>query len=75
MGGPDRRAEDAGKLTIFLDEVLDPCGRGHPSFQNDEEPDAGLIEVFDGDSEFINAGSGRKRDTRQMFSASDRPVQ
>jgi hypothetical protein len=26
---------------------------GHPSFQNDEEPDAGLIELFDGDSEFL----------------------
>jgi hypothetical protein len=46
-------AKDAGKLTIFLDEVLDQCARGHPGFQNDEEPDAGLIELFDGDSEFM----------------------
>ena len=53
LGGPDRRAEDAGKLMIFLDEVLNQCGRGHPSFHNDEEPDAGLIELFDGDSEFL----------------------
>ena len=53
LGGPDRRAEDAGKLTIFLNEVPDQCGRGHPSFHNDEEPDAGLIELFDGDSEFM----------------------
>ena len=53
LGRPDRRAEDAGKLTIFLDEVLDQCGRGHSSFQNDEEPDAGLIELFDADSEFV----------------------
>jgi hypothetical protein len=53
LGGPDRRAEDAGKLTIFLDELLDQYGRGHPSFQNDEEPEAGLIELFDGDSEFM----------------------
>ena len=97
LGGPDRRAEDAGELTIFLDELFDQCGRGHPSFQNDEEPDAGLIELFDGDSEFMyevrtalpppalrrsserekcpNAGSGRKHDARQRFSASARPVQ
>ena len=54
MGRPDRRAQDAGKLMIFLDEVLDPCGRSHPSFQNHEEPDAGLIELFDADSEFMN---------------------
>ena len=53
MGGPDRCAEDAGKLTIFLAEVLNQGGRGHPSFQNDGEPDAGLIELFDGDSEFM----------------------
>jgi hypothetical protein len=50
LGGPDRRAEDAGKLTIFLDELLDQYGRGHPSFQSEEEPEAGLIELFNGDS-------------------------
>jgi hypothetical protein len=54
LGGPDRRAEDGGKLTIFLDEVLDQCDRSHPSFQNDEEPDAGLIELFNSDTEFVN---------------------
>ncbi len=53
MGGPDRCAEDAGKLMIFLDKVLNQHGRGHPGFQNDEEPDAGLIELFHGDSEFM----------------------
>jgi hypothetical protein len=30
LGGPDRCAEDAGKLTIFLDEVLDKGGLDHP---------------------------------------------
>jgi hypothetical protein len=54
LGRPDRRAQDAGKLTIFLDEGLAPCGRSHPSFQNHEKPDAGLIELFDADSEFMN---------------------
>jgi hypothetical protein len=39
LGGPDRRAEDAGKLRIFLNEVLDQCGRGHPSFQNPKKND------------------------------------
>jgi hypothetical protein len=39
LGGPDRRAEDAGKLTIFLDEVLDQCCWGHPSFQNPKKND------------------------------------
>jgi len=53
LRGPDRRAEDAGRFTIFLDEVLDQCGRSHPSFQNNEQSDAGLIELFDGASEFM----------------------
>ena len=53
LGGPDRRAEDAGELTIFLDETLDASNRAHPSFQNDQEPDAGLIELFDRDSKFM----------------------
>jgi hypothetical protein len=30
LGGPDRCPEDAGKLTIFLDEVLGKGGRDHP---------------------------------------------
>jgi len=53
LGGPDRCAEDAGKLTIFLHKALNQGGRSQPSFLNDEEPDAGLIELFDGDSEFM----------------------
>jgi hypothetical protein len=30
---------NAGTLTIFLDEVLDQRGRGHPSFQNPKKND------------------------------------
>ena len=53
LSSPDRRTEDAGKLATFLDQVLDQDDWGHPSFQKDEQPDAGLIELFDGDSEFM----------------------
>jgi hypothetical protein len=34
LGGPDRCPEDAGKLTLFLDEVLDKGSQDHPSFQS-----------------------------------------
>jgi hypothetical protein len=34
LGGPDRCPEDAGKFTIFLDEVLDKGSQDHPSFQS-----------------------------------------
>ncbi len=37
LGGPDRGAEDAGKLTILLDEALDQRGRGHPSLKKDDK--------------------------------------
>ena len=53
LSSPDWRSEDAGKLAIFLDQVLNKDGWGHPSFQNDEQPDACLIELFDGNSEFM----------------------
>ncbi len=64
MGGPDRRTKHAGKLTIFRDEVHNQRGRGHPGFENDEEPDAGLIELFDGDSEFVYEVGTALRTTR-----------
>jgi hypothetical protein len=51
LGGPGRCTEDASKLTIFLYEAFNRGCRGHPSFQNDEEPDAGFIELFDGDND------------------------
>jgi hypothetical protein len=53
LSSPDRCSEDAGKLAIFFDQVLNQDGWGHPSFLNYEQPDASLDELFDADSEFM----------------------
>jgi hypothetical protein len=37
LSSSDRRSEDAGKLSIFLDQVLKQDGLGHLGFQNNDK--------------------------------------
>ncbi len=54
LRGPERGAEHPAELATLLGEAGNQCLRSHTSLQDNEQPDPGLIELSNSNTEFVN---------------------